>query len=95
MGFKIATPEDILSVNDEFMTFDDRRRRLFDLLYGNKPKSDRQSILMKWLDRDSRVAAQSLVDSHLAKYHFDKDNGEQLIPRRSILFGQKSAMSRL
>ena len=87
----------VKEANTGFRTFEERRLILLRLLYGEAAKQ-RNCIPTKWLDRDSLIAAQSLVDSGVAKYDHSAD-GEVIRTRnwirRHIPFGMSLSLSKL
>lgn len=95
MPQKTAKFEDVEAVNKTFRTFEERRRKLLELMYGKDAK-DKCSVPTKWLDEDSLVAAQSLVDSHVAKFVLNKDgkSGELIRPRNWV-FRRPGSIERL
>lgn len=74
--------EEVNKVNDEFRTFEERRRKLLELLYG-KDADQRRGVPTKWLDNDSLIAAQSLVDSRVAKFDWSADRRDECIRARN------------
>lgn len=73
---------EVNEVNAAFLTFEERRVKLIELLYGQHAHL-RRWIPTKWLNEDSLIAAQSLVDTHVAKFELSPgDSIECIRPRR-------------
>ncbi len=66
----VVSFEEVNQANVEYMTLAERRRKLLQILKDCEGLEHNKAIglPLKWLTNDSRIAAQSLVDSRLATY---------------------------
>lgn len=96
IGIEVTTDKltfaEVNEVNATFRTFEERRLKLIELLYGKNvrwsptTRGRNRWIPTRWLNDESLIAAQSLVDTHVAKFERSPDrSGECIRPRNWLL----------